>query len=244
MIYLYAIADRPEAPKHSIRGLKNASLSSLPHKDICAVISQHNVVPPLTEYNLWRHEAVLESLMADRAVLPARFGVVVADETSVQEALEKRYVDFIADLARLRGRVELGLRVLWEDDFTQQEQISNKPLEEYKSGRDYILARIEEQRETINRRERAEKIADRVHAQLARLSADSAHRVLSTPRLLLTGAYLVERGTISIFRDKVASLSADHPALRFLCTGPWPPFNFVKGEPIHICYQTRNDDRA
>ena len=245
MIYLYAIADQPDAPTPSIRGLEGTSLDLLPCRDICAAVSFHQTAHiPTTETNLWRHEAVMESLMTHRAILPARFGVVVADEASVQTALEERYVDFIANLERVRGRVELSLRALWKDSLTQQEQIHRGSYSEQGRGREYMLARLEAQRGIMSRKEQAEDLADRAHAALARISADSVHRVLTTPRLLLTAAYLVERNAVAAFRDKVASLSADHPALRFLCTGPWPPFNFVNGAPIHIGNRTGNKDHV
>jgi hypothetical protein len=45
--------------------------------------------------------------------------------------------------------------------------------------------------------------------------------------LLLTAAYLVRHHRLDPFRGRVRTLSTDYPALRFLCTGPWPPYSFV-----------------
>jgi len=64
---------------------------------------------------------------------------------------------------------------------------------------------------------------------LAKLAVESIQQMLITPGLLLTAAYLVERNQVAAFRQAVEALSAAYPALRFLCTGPWPPYSFVTG---------------
>ena len=66
-----------------------------------------------------------------------------------------------------------------------------------------------------------------LHTPLAQLAAESTRQVLVTPRLLLTAAYLVERDQVTAFQREVGGLSGAYPALRLLCTGPWPPYSFV-----------------
>jgi len=118
-MYLYAITDQPDPPVPSDPGVEDTSLCSLTCQDIAAVVSPlataKKVLP--TEDNLWRHEAIVEALMADRGVLPVRFGTVLANEAAVQGALAAHYADFVASLDRMRGRVELGLRVLRDNDL-------------------------------------------------------------------------------------------------------------------------------
>ena len=63
--------------------------------------------------------------------------------------------------------------------------------------------------------------------QLGRLTVEHTHQVLFTHRLLLTAAYLVKRQQMAAFNRQVEALSVTYPALRFLCTGPWPPYSFV-----------------
>jgi len=193
-----------------------------------------------TEDNLWRHEAVVEILMADRTVLPMRFGTVLADEAAIQAVLAAHHADFVASLDRVRGRVELGLRVLWEADQPPTPPSSSEfpgvpqghSSEELRgtqanSGRAYLLARLEEERQRQACRQRAEALAEELHTPLAQLATESTRQVLITPRLLLTAAYLVEREQVAAFRQEVEALSAANPTLRFLCTGPWPAYSFV-----------------
>ena len=239
-MYLYAITDRPDLPVPAEPGLEGTSLFSLAYRDIVAVVSPlaTTKVPP-TGDNVWRHEAIVEALMTDRTVLPVRFGTVLADEATVQSTLAAHYADFVASLERVRGRVELSLRVLW--DLEEQgsrgtrEQGSREVRDHFSMegrGQKYMLARLEEERQHQVWRQRAEALAEEIHAPLVRLAAESTRQVLITPRLLLTAAYLVERDRVATFRQEVEALSATYPALRFLCTGPWPTYNFVSRFPI------------
>jgi hypothetical protein len=58
------------------------------------------------------------------------------------------------------------------------------------------------------------------------LAADLAVDEPSSTDLLFTAAFLV-RDNIEPFRQRVHELAAERRDLRFLCTGPWPPYHFV-----------------
>jgi len=248
MMYLYAITDRPETPMPTESGLEGASLSSLAYRGIAAVVSPlitTTAEAPTTEANLWQHEAVVEALMTDRTVLPVRFDTVLADKAAAQAVLAAHYNDFVTGLKRVRGRVELGLRVLWGDDLQiadNSQQPSTTGYPSGMSGRAYLMARLEEERQCRAWRQKAEALAAEIHPPLARLSAESTRQVLLTPRLLLTAAYLVERDHVVAFRQGVEALSAAYPTLRFLCTGPWPPYNFVTAGTLTTEEEERKDD--
>jgi len=236
-LYLYAITDRPKAPLPSMPGLEDAPLCKLACQDLAGVISSVTTTQvQATESNLWQHEAIVEALMADRAVLPVRFGTVFSNEAAAQAELLTHQADLIASLNRVRGRVELGLRVLRPTPFAalrgqatndERETVALAQSAPASRGRAYLMARLEEEQRARVERQQAEALAAEVHAPLARLVVESVQQVLVTPRLLLTAAYLVERDRVEAFRQEVAALSSAHPALSLLCTGPWPPYNFV-----------------
>ena len=75
-----------------------------------------------------------------------------------------------------------------------------------------------------------EGLAHDVHQPLADLCRDSTVVVGATPRLLLTAAYLIERGQVDVFRAALETLEKDHPDLGVVCTGPWPPYSFALAE--------------
>jgi hypothetical protein len=228
MIYVYAIVDRPEVPvQQGIRGLEDAPVHLIGCRDIGATVSPlstSNV--PTTEANLWRHEAVMDALMADRTLLPVRFGTILADEGSVQNVLSAHHESFVARLGRVRGHVELALRVCWDEVGESNTESTTGAI----SGREYMTARLKEYRTQQRRRERAEECAGIVHSALSSLATQSARRLLPTPQVLMTSAYLVRSGDVADFQRELEGLRVSHPELRFLCTGPWPPFTFVAEE--------------
>jgi hypothetical protein len=184
-----------------------------------------------TQANLWKHEAVVEALLADRAVLPVRFGTLLADEAAALSSLAQHYAGFVANLGRVRGRVELSVRVLWDDVEGGAGSADRRNHMAYAGagmqGRSYLLARLEEERQTRVWRQRGQVLAAELHTSLAPLAAESTYQVLITPRMLLVAAYLVERECMSAFQRTLKALKSTHPTLDLLCTGPWPPYSFV-----------------
>jgi len=74
---------------------------------------------------------------------------------------------------------------------------------------------------------RVTELSSQLHEPLAQQARDSALRPLLTPELLLSAAYLVERDQVETFRERIGRLVEQHPTVRILCTGPWPPYHFV-----------------
>ncbi|MDP3185955.1 MAG: GvpL/GvpF family gas vesicle protein, partial [Anaerolineales bacterium] len=164
----------------------------------------------------------------------------------------------VTDLRRVSGRVELSVHVLgagewqiadskWqivdgESSSHQPSAISHQPSAishrpsaishqpSATSGREYMLARLETERQTQAQRQQAEALAAGIHAHLDRLADESTHLSLVTSHLLLKAAYLVPRERVTDFRQEVESLCLAYPRLRFLCTGPWPAYSFITND--------------
>jgi hypothetical protein len=198
VIELLAITDDEAPPEPPLRAVRSGGLSA-----ICAPAVERDVTPEA----LWRHEEVLERLMEQRDLLPVRFGTLVADEHAAAEAVAERREEFTAALERVRGAVELSLRV------EPRESEDDRPGTP-ESGREYLRARL-------GRMESAR----RLHDPLAALARDS---VVQPGRELLRAAYLVDRGAVEPFVAAVRSLQRAHPDLALLCTGPWPPYSFAQ----------------
>ena len=229
MIYVYALSDPPPAASIDVRGLGEEPLLVREHEGVAAVYSATTAgAPRPTPENVWRHEQVAERLMAAGAVLPARFGTVLPGEDELDDLL-RRNRPLIADgLGRVRGCVELGVRVLTPpaDEGARCDAPAFTAGEET-SGRAYLQARMLEERARRESEARAKDVAARLHDLLRSAASDATLRVLPTPRFLMTGAYLVPRERVDDFRRRVGDAGANNPGLRLLCTGPWPPYHFV-----------------
>jgi hypothetical protein len=223
--YLYAITDCPGAPLPDVTGLGAAPLTEIIYDTLAAVVAS---CPPdaaldlvATEARLWQHEHVLEALMSTRTVLPARFGTVLASAQAAQTVLAQHGAQFAANLARVRDHVEVSVRVLWDEAPPELAVPTDA------GGRAYMLAKVALEQARAAQRERAAAVAATLHAAVERLTTDYTHRLMTTPRMPLTAAYLVPRAQLAAFQETVAALFANEPTRQVLCTGPWPPYHFV-----------------
>jgi hypothetical protein len=197
VIELYAITDDPAPPEPPLRAVKCDGLTAL-----CAPVEQRE----LTAEVLWEHEAVVESLMEERDLLPMRFGTVVEDDEAAVRALEERREELRNSLERVRGAVELAVRA---EAVAPEDRVPTAT-----TGAEYIRAKAH----------RAEA-ARLLHEPLAFLARESV--VHSGPELL-RAAYLVDREAVESFVGLVRRLQETHDGLRVLCTGPWPPYSFAQ----------------
>jgi hypothetical protein len=215
VLYLYAITEHPAPALPAQPGLDDAPLLAIDAGPVAGVASElAGAPPPPGEEALWRHEAVAEALMADRPVLPVRFGTAFASEAEVRSELTERAEPLAAALRRVTGHVEMGVRARLSgpgEDAAAPE-----------SGTAYVQARLEIRR-------RAESEADAVHVPLAALATASVRRLRDRPVPMLAGAYLVPEGRVPEFTAAVDRLAAEQPEARLVCTGPWPPYSFAEG---------------
>jgi hypothetical protein len=223
MIWIYGICERPELPPPRRRGLAQAPLDGVREGDLLAVISRH-VHPPGDPAldALWVHERVVERIMADRAVLPMRFGNKLADDDELRRLLAARQQELLATLDRVRGKVEVGVRVMQPlgvpsaaDELTAELSASIAT-----SGREYLEAKLRNGR-------RFERETAALHEPLAKLAVDVSRQPVRASEELLRASYLIETGVVARFRATVERLQRTHPGVAILCTGPWPPYSFV-----------------
>ena len=224
MLYVYAITDAPDPPPRL--GLHDAELRSIGGRRLFAVVSDHDGGPIETsEENLWAHEEVVEGLLGEAAVLPLRFGSLVADEDGVRAMLDERRAEFLTALGRVRGAVELGVRVaLAEAEHATVGAAAVRAGEGVGPGTAYMLGRLDRER-------RAADAAARIHRPLASLARESVRANRSVRRSALAMSYLVDADRVNAFRARVDELSGELNGATVVCTGPWPPYSFSSPEP-------------
>ena len=200
MIALIAITDAdadPIAP--AVRAVTVGSLAAL-----CVPADEG----PVDLDAVARRGELFDGLM-EHDLLPVRFGAVVEDERAAGRMVAERHDELAAALERVRGAVELGVRV-------QPAAGASNATAARSSGREYLRQRAREF-------ERVQQI----HDQLAAMSREATQR---PGRELLRAAYLVERAKVAAFVDEVRRLQEEYAELAVLCTGPWPPFSFAAPE--------------
>jgi hypothetical protein len=211
VIALYAITDHPTPPVPALGEMRVVVSGDL--AAVCGPV----ITGEVTADALWEHEQIVEALMDDRDVLPVRYGTCLPDDAAAAQALQDNHAEFAASLAAVRGAVELAVRVL----PTKNAPPTPMPSVESMSGTEYLRA--------LARSAAQESDASRiVHEPLA-----GAARAVSVARAnrageLLRAAYLVDRNATESFAAHVNEIQTDNPQLRISCTGPWPPYSFVR----------------
>jgi len=188
------------------------------------------------------HEAVLERVLETaEAVVPFRFGSACAEEADVVALLEAREEELVEALARLAGRVELGVKA-YVDPVRVADAVCDGD-DELAALRAEI-ASVGEGTAHLRRKQLDHRIAESAALERARV-ATALHRRLAATAVasctnplpeaasglqpVINGAYLVERTDEGAFRRGAADAAAEHGAfgLRIDVTGPWPAYNFV-----------------
>lgn len=236
--YLYAITQAP-APDFLTKiglGLRDLPLQVVIHDQLAAVMSDWCLPTPTSshgavETDLWRHEQVIEAIMAQGRTLPVRFGTTLADVDCVHQLLSTRAADFTADLAYVADRVEMGLRILWEPPRgtpLDPESLAAENSAGSTPGRHYLHQQILKRRQEQAIRAHAETFVAALNATLQPCFVDMRLQILPTERLLLSASYLVQQTLVDAFQAQVEELGTRNPSFAFLCSGPWPAYHFVR----------------
>lgn len=243
--YVYAILRREAAIPPELTGLEDAPLSLVSWEELAAAVSpiaQTAVAP--APASLLRHESVVEALCQAGPALPVRFGAILASQEAVKEALARQSATLLADLERVGNKVELGLTILWGagggQEDTQSEQSpdwSRRPTDDTTPGPGtrYLQARLAHYQRETAQNSKVQALVANLEQALQPYIFEQAYRQPSAARIAVRAAYLVHRSQINDFQQVVDKLRQAQPGLRWLISGPWPPYSFVSGAGRRVC---------
>jgi hypothetical protein len=211
MVHLYALVDHP-ARVPDLAGIAGSELAAAEADGVDAVYGDGLETAEATEEAVLAHARVVEELAAvNDAVLPARYPGRYDDAAALVDAIRGRASQLHEALDRVRGCVEMGVRVVshgaHEDDPSR-------------SGGEYMRRRLAAVHD-------AERLAADLDAAVATLTRDRSRSVTATGELVLSAAYLLPRAATDSFRTAVETLARDRPDLAYVCVGPWPPYSFA-----------------
>jgi hypothetical protein len=239
--YLYAIVDRDsDLPALTFRGLEDAEVYAIEDGQVAAIVSDlpDKKVRP-ERRRLAAHHEVLRRLMAHHTVLPMAFGLIADGQESVHRILRLNRDVFLEQLTRLRGKVEMGLRVNWDVQNIFEYIVAIHP--ELAVYRDQIFrgGREPSQDEKIelgrffDRYLQADREActERVTRLLEPRCAEIVANKTRDEREVMNLACLVDRDRLKDFETGVVEAARGfNNDFAFDFNGPWPPHNFVDVE--------------
>ena len=182
------------------------------------------------------HEAVVESFIAEKAVLPMKlFTIFTGDERAIEHVrAERRRI--AAVVKRVANHQEWGVRVVIDRERAAAAAAPKKKAAPAPRSGVAYLSQKKAQRDAVN--ELAANAREAVAGLYDRLAAKSrlARRRLATELpvqggpLLLDAAFLVPRARSASFQALASresrALARQGYGLTF--SGPWPPYSFVQ----------------
>lgn len=221
--YVYAIVRR-DTP---LPATGAATLAMVPWGELAAVTGRiRDDGAPATIEAMLRHEAIVEAVRRRGPALPVRFGTVLPDTMSVASALAERYEPLAADLDRLGDKVELSLTALWSAPPSDDEGGGGGELS---AGARYLYACAAQLRRDDALKKRAGAVAQELSRLLGERGWALEQRLSLVPtlRVAVRTTYLLDPAQVGEFRADLDVMCRGVREVRFVLTGPRPPYSFV-----------------
>lgn len=251
-LHVYAIVPTRKAMVFDAVGVDGRDFArTIPHGDLAAVVS----AGALDDYSglsreqivhyLLSHQRVVESAMKKTAVLPVKFGTVLADETHARRLLEQGDELFRSELDRLGGRSQMEVVVFWNprdvfQEIAEEEEIVRLKAESASHTPERAMAdRIAVGRmvqESLERRR-----SDLTNSIVPYLAESATDIVVNQPMddsMVANVALLVDESGRSQLDRRLELLDGRFEGrLNFKCVGPLPPYSFATVEAAPLTFE-------
>ena len=179
----------------------------------------HPPTPTLEEISA-HHRIVADAWERRPAVLPVRFGQWFATLGELTSALEPNLERYAGALERTAGTGEFSVRI-------QDPALPIPGAPPTGTGTEYLRAAAARERARREASTRGVEVAAELRGALGGLVIDERVDPLAEPRWLAVATHLVRRRDEEEYRAAADRFAALHGALRFVRTGPWPPWSFT-----------------
>jgi hypothetical protein len=243
-VYVYAVAPADRYPdgdtSFQATGIGDTGnpIRTIRHGDLVAIVSDS----PRARYELRReyllgHERVLEEALQRSDLLPVAYSTIAgSDEAIRRQLLERRLDELHGYLEEVRDRVQLGLKVLWNQEalFAEiaEESDEIQALQAVIAGRPedatyYDRIRLGQLTEAgIAAKSEAESAA--ILDALSPLAVDTQVNQNFMEMMILNAAFLVDKSREPEFDARVTAMGeARAGRLIFKYVGPLPAYDFV-----------------
>ena len=218
-IYVYALVGSSLCAKLGT-GIAGERLRLLTVGPATAVAGKMARPPSISPRSLRAHDAIIRRVaLASDAILPFRFGTMVATAKDLAEALSPRIGVLLEALERTRGCEQMTLRVYASSTPESTRPASQALRDEGHPGTEwlrlrstaYTLPELAILREALSRC---------VHAEALELH--------DTPPLVASVFHLVRRARLADYGAAITKLEPRLAPASVVATGPWPPYAFTE----------------
>lgn len=222
--YLYCVLPAGHAPPAGLRGIEDAPVEAVTESGLTLWTSALPRRPAASIETIQQHNAVIEAAMqAGVTPVPLRFGQYARGADVAARAAERRDA-WRSALAEFAGCAEYGVRVIEPERAVAARDVHARTV----SGRAYLEAVARSAGLDRARKARAESLASTLRERLGDAIARDRVEPLPSTHGLASIAHLVPHEKADEYRTGMAAARAALPALRFLTSGPWPPYSFAE----------------
>lgn len=231
-LYIYCLSEEA-APNtfDGVSGIGGAMIQVISCGAINAVVSEHGSErAEVTRDNVIAHEEIINRALAGATPIPCRFGTIVT-AGDLRNYVYSHNSKLETLFAKVRGAVEMNIRVIRDKTAIKGESAvavsATQSRETLSPGRAFLLSRQREIRGDETLRKDADEIASWLDDRLSDLARETSMSVRPAEALVIKAAHLVERSQIDLYRERVRSVRKERIDLRFMMSGPWPPYSFA-----------------
>lgn len=229
-LYVYCFAEGFDGLRNFPRGVSGAQVRLIKLEDLSVLVSEcTGDVFHLFRKNGLAHNAVVRSVFKQTTPLPCRYGMIVTDKqlrnyvSTHKQALKNR-------LVHVRGGAEMNVRI-------SGPRLGATPAPEREQrklvgpGTRFLLNKRTELRGEEWQAAQKKELSAWLGERLGELIRDEKINVVPHERATLARAdHLVDRADIEQYREKMGAAIAERPEIRFMVSGPWPPYSFANIE--------------
>ncbi|MGD6818884.1 GvpL/GvpF family gas vesicle protein [Metabacillus sp. 84] len=186
--------------------------------------------------NVMAHQQVVSSVMKQNdTVIPISFGNIFKTKEDVQMLLKNLYPQFAKLFPEIKGKMELGLKVVAKEEWINKELSGRSDILKMKES---VKGKSEEAgyydriklggmaQEFFGKLQR--QVNKEVFEPLQQVSEAANQNKPIGEKMLLNGAFLVDRKYEELFDSKVNEIHESWGnKVDFHYSGPWPAYNFI-----------------
>ncbi len=260
--YIYCVMQEGAVINMDQKGIDGAgSLFPVQYRELAAVVSEveldkfklhtasagNEVDMGWIEEKARAHEKIVEQLMKENDLLPAKFCSIVSSKEGLKAFLADNYHEYARAFQRLKGHEEWNVKAYLDFEKLKQFVTDNTP--EIRERREMLSFMSETSKYLMKRKidnlihERTDKRYEAVIVYIAKaLRAVSECEAFSKPEppkhqqtqtpIVFKASYLIKKTKLQSFNQQLNELSdnLEPEGVSFEITGPWPPYTFVKDE--------------
>jgi hypothetical protein len=219
-------------------GEEGETVYTVSYRDMAAVVSDSSESYfDLTGKNAMCHQKVIGAVMSAQEVVPVRFGVICKDLRALNKLMKDIYPAIMANLERVRNKMEVGLKVFWTgESFVTEVGEANSEIKDLKDRileigpeKGYLLMiELGEKLQQIADEKRQYYI-DKIYEGLRKEASAARLNDIVGEKMVFNASFLIDKAGEEQFDEAVNKYYEIYSRqLDFKYTGPWPPYNFVE----------------